>query len=147
MAIKAESIQHCWAHCLDPDRRAHSSDRWKKTRKALYDAMVRGAEMSALLDENHLEGENESDKEENTDEEEEEGGEGNVKSAVASSGQNHGKGLRREVELEEGDEANDDNGDEHLKGVEEEEEGEDGGKEGLPRLEKREERQESPITQ
>jgi ethanolamine utilization protein EutQ (cupin superfamily) len=60
--VEKRSTEHCWAACLDTDRRSHSNVRWKKKKSALRAELIENAQ-EACVAEDDLQGEDEADKE------------------------------------------------------------------------------------
>jgi hypothetical protein len=60
-ALKPDGIANCFSLCLDVDRDAHSTERWKKTRSELRRNLVRNAERDVEVDPNDLDGDDEAE--------------------------------------------------------------------------------------
>jgi hypothetical protein len=60
-ALKKEGLVHCFDHCLDVDREAHSTEMWKKTRSAFRRELVEGAQRNVTVDPENLSGDDEGE--------------------------------------------------------------------------------------
>jgi hypothetical protein len=65
-ALRPEGIAHCWAHCLDEDRAAHSTETWKKKRSELRRELVMNADREVEVSLDDLDGDDEPEEEQSS---------------------------------------------------------------------------------